>query len=1017
MLIRASAWAIRNPIPPIVLFLVLTLAGILSYIMLPINNMPNIVIPLVNVTITQPGASPEEMETQVTRKVESALGGLQGIKNISSSISEGNSVTTVEFHLETDFDRAVDDSRDAIANIRDDLPRSILEPLVQRLEVEGAPILTYSIADRTMTAEELSWFVDDTISREIQSIRGIAKVERGGGVTHEITVTVNPERLNFYGISASELSRQLVGMNVDLPGGRVKINNNEYTLRTTGSAKTVEDLSNLKLRFSNNVQIKLSDIATITDGGAEPRRVSQLDGRDVVSLLIYRSKSASEVDVAKKVEKRIDEIKEKFPNVDIKPLFSMVEFTLTSFHSSVYAFVEGTFLTVLVVWFFLRDNRATWIAAIAIPLSIIPTFFVMHFLGFTLNGVSLLAMSLVSGVLVDDAIVEIENIHRHIKRGSKPFVAALEASNEIGMAVVATTSVICAVFFPVSFMPGIPGLYFKQFGITVAVAAFFSLIVARLITPLLAAYFIQEAPEHSERKRSQIMRRYHVFIHWTLGNRKKTLLVAILVMIGSFMLVPLIPAGFIPYDDYSESRLTVELPRGSTIPQTMQKTDEVRAILAKRPEVKYTLVSIDADSTGANFAQLYVKLVKKNERDLSQRDFERDTIHELKKVSDAKIQYSNPQGMKDITITLTGDNAESLERSAYQLEKEMRALPSLMSVTTDESPKQPEIKIAPNFEKMAELGITVEQIGDILRITTVGDIEANLAKFNYGNRQIPIRVRLPDSNHSSLDILKNMRLPTTGGATVPLSAVADISFSEGPTKIKRYNRKRTITVEANLNDASLGQAVEQVYALPAITSLPKDVEVQKTGDAEVMAELFAGFGIAIVAGLLLVYSVQVLLYRNWLHPLSRMVALPLSVGGAFLLLLITGTELSLPAIIGLLMLMGISDKNSILLVDYALEEIRSGVPRKKALIDACMIRARPIIMTSLAMLAGMMPIAVGFSMDSAFRAPMAIAVIGGLISSTMLSLIFVPVAFSFIDDFSNWITPKMARFVNKPEKF
>lgn len=1008
-----SSWAIRNPIPPIVLFLVLTVAGLFAYQQLPINNMPSVVVPVVNISITQPGASPSEIESQITRKVEGAIAGLQGVKHIVSTISEGNSNTTVEFYLETNFDRALNDSRDAVSNIRDQLPRTILEPIIQRLEIDGGSILIYTISAPEMRTEELSWYVDDTLSRELLAIRGVAKVERNGGIDHEITISLNPAKLESFGITASDISRQLTVNNIDLPGGRIVLDGTEHTIRTLGGATSVDVLRNTRIPTSTGRMVRLSDIADVTDGGAEMRDSTKLDGKEVVSFQVYRSKGSSEVTVARLVEAKLTALEKKHPNIHFTQLFSVAEFTERTFLSTVYTFFEGTILTIIVVYFFLRDWRATVLAAIAIPLSIIPTFLIMSWMGFTLNGVSLLAISLVTGVLVDDAIVEIENIYRHMKAGKTPYEASMIAADEIGLAVVATTFVICAVFLPVSFMGGISGQFFKQFGLPVAMAAFFSLMVARLLTPLLAAYWFKPVEDQHHHGPSRMLMRYRHMVEWTLDNRLKTLGIAFITLIGSFALIPFLSSGFIPYDDLSQSKLMIELPRGTSITETNQFAQNIAQTLRKRPEVMYVLTSISDDqaSGGVNKATLTIKLVPADERKLDQRAFENDILPDLRKLPDARIGFANNAGVKDVSIALVGENSKTLNKAAEELERAMRAMPELQSVTSTAGQKQPEIIITPDYERASQLGITVEQISDAVRIATIGDNVTSLAKFSYGSRQIPIRVRMPEMNVPDTHIIENLRIPTQTGATVPLKTVADITYGSGPTTIERYDRQRKIAIEGNLNGIPLGTAIEKIHALPVIKNLPADVQVLNTGDAEVMAELFAGFASAIGAGLMMVYAIQVLLYKDWLQPLTRMTALPLSIGGAFLALLVTGTDMNLPATIGILMLMGIADKNSILLVDYMLELMRQGMDRRHAIIHACLTRSRPIIMTSLAMLAGMFPIAMGIGMDTAFRAPMAIAVIGGLISSTALSLIFVPVLFSYVRDFETWLAPKLKRLL------
>jgi HAE1 family hydrophobic/amphiphilic exporter-1 len=1010
MAMPLSTWAIRNPIPPIVLFLMLSIAGVIAFMRLPVNSMPSFVVPIVSVTISQPGASPTEMEVQITRRVEGALAGLQGVKHITSTISEGTSVSTVEFQLDRDFDRAMNDTRDAIVNIRDQLPRSIFEPQVQRMDADGEALLVFSVEAPEMSPEELAWFIDNTVGRTLLAVPGVASVRRNGGATHEITVTLDPSVLAAFGVTAAEISRQLALTNVDLPGGRLIQGDSEYTLRTLGSAPSLAALRDVWIGLGSGRGVRLGAIATVTDGGAEARSITRLDGKPVVTFAVFRAKGTSELTVGAGVKQALENLQARDTTVSYQEIFSLVDFTKTSFESTLYAFFEGAILTVLTVFLFLRDGRATVLAALTIPLSILPTFLALYFLGFSLNFVSLMAISLVTGVLVDDAIVEIENIHRHMARSKSPYDAAMVAADEIGLAVVATTAVICAVFMPVSFMGGVVGKFFIQFGVTVSVAAFFSLVVARLLTPMLAAYVLR-APSHRVEETPGVWGlRYRHLVEWTLDNRGKTLGIAVLSIGLSIGLVPYLSTGYLPYEDYAQSSVTIELPRGATLKETDAVARRMTDLLKKHPEVMYVLTDAGGEA-GVNTANIEIKLVLPKARAMSQRTFESLVLPELMAVPDVRVKFANAAGSKDISIALTSENAVALTETARAIERDMRRIDGISAIGSTTPSEQPEIVILPDFAKAAQLGVTVQALSDAVTIATIGDIDTNLAKLNRDGRQLPIRVRLAPGPTTTLDTLGELPIPTAAGGFVPLSVVAEIRFGSGPANIERYDRRRKIAVEANLTNLSLGEAMEHIYDLPAMKTLPKDVEAQDTGDVEEMTELFSRFLTAIGSGLMLVYAIQVLLYKDWIQPFTRMAALPLSIGGAFLALVLTGTDLNMPAAIGILMLMGIADKNSILLVDYMVESIRRGVPRRDAIIEACVVRARPIIMTSLAMLAGMLPIALGIGLDTAFRAPMAVAVIGGLLSSTALSLVFVPVLFDYVRGFEDWLIPRLRRLV------
>ncbi|NMM43620.1 efflux RND transporter permease subunit [Rhodospirillaceae bacterium KN72] len=1009
MSMQVSTWAIRNPIPPIVLFLALTIAGLFAFSKIPISSMPNVVVPAVSITINQPGAAPSEIETQITRGVEGALAGLRGVKHITSVISEGVSATTVEFHLGIDFDRAMNDTRDAVANIRDQLPRTIQEPQVRREEADDGSLLSYVADAPEMRPEDLAWFIDDTVTRNLLSVPGVAKVTRHGGVSQEISVILDPKRLSAFGVTAADISRQLAQTSADFAGGRLVQAGTEYSVRALGGAKSVAALRDTWIGLGSGRSVRLGDIADIIDGGAEARSITRIDGKQAVTFSVQRAKGASEISTGAAIKTAIAEIQAANPSIVLTEVFSFVDFTQTSYDSTMSAFIEGAVLTILVVFFFLRDGRATALAALTIPLSIIPTFLVIHLLGFSLNFVSLMAISLVTGVLVDDAIVEIENIHRHMASAKKPYDAAMIAAEEIGLAVVATTAVICAVFLPVSFMGGTAGQFFKEFGVTVAVAAFFSLVVARMLTPLIAAYFLK-APPHKAEAVGGLTALYRRLVEWTLDNRGKTVGIAAISVALSFALLPQLSTGYLPYEDYSQSSLTIELPRGSTLAQTDAVAQRIAKTLRKRPEVLYVLTSSGGDA-GVNVASVEVKLVPPNARSISQRDFESLVLPELMEEPDIRVKFANSAGAKDISIALISENVEALEAAAVAIERDMRTIQGINSVGSTMPLAQPEILIIPDFAKAAQLGVTVQALSDAVNIATMGDTESSLAKLNRDGRRLPIRARLAAGSETTLDTIRELRLPTVSGGSVPLGTVADIRFGAGPASIERYDRHRKIAVGANLDGLALGDAMTQIQGLPSMRALPKDVEVRNTGDAEEMDDLFSRFLTTIGLGMMMVYAIQVLLYKDWIQPFTRMAALPLSIGGAFLALLLTGTDLNMPAAIGILMLMGIADKNSILLVDYMVERIRGGADRREAIIEACTIRARPILMTSLAMLGGMVPVAVGFGLDTAFRAPMAIAVIGGLISSTALSLVFVPILFDYVRDLEEWLVPRLQRML------
>ncbi len=1018
MALNVSAWSIRNPVPGLVLFTVLTFLGIWSLMGLPITRFPNVDIPVISVTVTQGGTAPSELEGQVSKKIEDAVAGIAGIKHISSSISEGLSTTTIEFRLETKSDRALNDVKDAVARVRSDLPRGIDEPLVQRVDVVGLPILTYAVSSPEMSLEDLSWFADDVAARSLQNIRGVGSVNRIGGVDREIRITLDPDRLIALGATSADVSRQLRAINADLAGGRGGVSGQEQSIRILGGARKIEELNNLSISLSGGRKVRLSELASVTDGAAEQRRFARLDGKPVVAIAISRASGASDATVAEQVATKVAALNKSYPKTSIDLIDTFVTYTVGNFESAMHTLVEGALLSVLVVLLFLRNWRATLITAIALPLSILPTFWAIDALGFSLNLVSLLALTLATGILVDDAIVEIENIVRHMHMGKSAYRAALEAADEIGLAVIAISFTIVAVFAPVSFMSGIAGQYFKQFGLTIAIAVLFSLTVARLLTPLLAAYFLRPEPHKLDQGEGRIMQGYTKIVAFSVRYRFVTIIDGAMIFALSLWATKFLPSGFMPGEDVARLLLAVELPPGSPVSQTMRVTDTIVERLRQKPEIKSIFIDGGKIGLGAaevRKAQLVINLVHKTKRDKSQKQIQREIGDELAQVPDIRSWFLNDNGMRAVSLTLSGTDNEAVERTGALLQSQMKRIPIISNVVSTASLDRPEIRIKPDFDRAAELGVSSEALAETIRVATIGDTDANLAKFNAGNRLIPIRVELPESARGQVDILANLKLTTTRGVTVPLSALAEFQFSQGPTSISRYDRVRRIAVEADLSGTdALGEALKAVYALPAAQNLPPGVTLKESGDAEIMVEVFQGFADAMTAGLMMVLAVLVLLFSSIVQPITILLSLPLSIGGVIFALFITNKAVSMPVVIGILMLMGIVTKNAIMLVDFALERMADGMNRTEAIIDAGRKRARPIVMTTIAMAAGMMPSALGIGDGGEFRSPMAIGVIGGLLVSTILSLVFVPAAFTILDDidrlasrlFSGVIGPK-----------
>lgn len=1009
-----SAWSIQHPVPTIVLFLAMTIAGLVCFFKLGIDESPNIDVPLVSVSVHQVGAAPAELETQVTRRIEDAVAGLGNIKHIYSVVNEAISTTTIEFELDTNIDRAVNDVRNEVAKIRTQLPSIIDEPVIQRIDFTGGPFVTYSVSSDRRNTEELSSLVDNKIARALLSTRGVGQVTRAGGVDREIRVNLDPVRLQAVGATADMVSLQVRSTNINLPGGRGEIGNQEESIRTLGSALSAKDLAATRINLPNKRWARLDTLGTVEDGTSDQRQMALLDGRPVVAFSIVRSTGANMVGVEEGVDHKLEQLKHELPpDIKIAKIRTQTRFVHDSFHAAMDSLVIGGILAVIVVWIFLRDWRAAVICSLAMPLSLIPTFAVMYAAGFTLNNMSLLGLSLVIGVLVDDAIVEIENIVRHITMGKTPFQAALDAADEIGLAVVATTATIIVVFIPVAFMGGIPGKFLKQFGFTVAASVFFSLVVARMLTPLIAAYFLKSVPEKHGKGKFTLL--YERLLDHSLRRRLLAVVVGVGFFVFSIMLFRMMPTSVIGSIDRGECLLSVEMPPGTPLSDTRAIVDRITQIVSKRPEVKSVFAQIGAGTSGrgrtqgsageVNKGTVYISLVPRDKRSYTQQQFEAVLRPLLSEIPGPRFSFGSGTGISGkLKVILASDDPSALERTAYQLESEMRGIKGLSDIVSTASLKRPEIQVKPDFARASEQGVSVQSVARTALIATLGDIEANLPKFNLETRQINIRVQLDPKYRTDPQIIRNLRVARADGQLVPLSTVAAITAGSGPSQIDRYDRARQVTIESSLEPgATLGPILAQVKTLPAYKAMPASVKDIPAGDVEIQRDIFSGFTWALSTGVLLIYFVLVLLFGNFLHPLTIMMSLPLSLGGALLALVMFNQSLGFYALIGIVMLMGLVTKNAILLVEYCLMAQRTGLSRYDAIVKSGETRMRPILMTTVAMIAGMCPIAFGIGAGSEARAPMAISVVGGLVTSTLLTLVIVPVVFTYIDDLQSWL--------------
>jgi multidrug efflux pump subunit AcrB len=1110
-----SAWSIRNPVPAILLFLVLMLVGVQAFNALPITRFPNIDIPLVAVTVTQSGAAPAELEKQITRKIEDAVSGISGVKNINSTMNDGVSFTAVEFRMEVPTSEALEDVKDAITKIRSELPSDADSPIVEKIDVEGQAIQQYAASNPNMSLEQLSWHIDDVVKRELQGLSGVGRVSRYGGVDREVRVELDPATLQAFGVTAAEVNRQIAATSVDLGGGTTTIEGREQAIRTLGAARSLEELGATVLSLPGGRRARLDEMARISDTYEKPKSFSTHKGQQVVTFSVFRAKGSSAKSVGDKVEGALAKLRTTYPEMTYELVDDTVFYIYGNYTAAIASLIEGAVLAIIVVFLFLRDWRATLISALALPLSAIPAFWAMSLMGFSLNLVSFLGITLATGILVDDAIVEIENIARHMKMGKSAYRASLEAADEIGLAVIAITFTIIAVFVPVSFMDGVPGQYFRQFGLTVAVAVFFSLLVARLITPMMAAYFMRGYNHHEEKpgllgrfytalirfsnagpslyvektprlpernlqnmpkrlgfKLTAILRYVSAIFAWIIpsANAKRaaladgdgrfelrrprimsyvTVLAAVGTLYGSTLLIPLLPTGFIPEGDESRMVFNVELPPGSRLEDTRAKTEEILAIIEKNQHVESVFVlggSSPLGDVSTRSAAIFVNLKRKADgvvpgllnpnidrinrllglsipkfpaegRTVPQWDVEAEIFPEVQQVADARITKVIDRGTREVQFNLLSADAEALADATQRLDIELRKQKELLNPSIESALERPEIRVRLKADEAAKLGITAQQVSDTVRVAVIGEFGPLLAKYNAGDRLIPIRVQLPENAVSSVSEISNLKLTSPAGATVPISSVADIGLELGPSAVKRLNRERLSIVGADIAPGfELGQASEAVKKAFADAKLPANVRLGETGDSEIQGEIFTSFGKAALLGVIIMLGILILLLGNVFQPLAIVFSLPLSIGGVVLALLWNNMALSMPVVIGMLMLMGIVAKNAIMLIDFAVERVRHGMERVDAIVDAGSKRARPIVMTTIAMAAGMLPAAYGIGEGGEFRAPMATAVIGGLIASTVLSLVFVPSFYIVMDDaarLTNWL---FSRFVGKSDE-
>jgi multidrug efflux pump subunit AcrB len=990
-----ATWSIRNPLPVVLAFMLLALAGLHGFNQLPIKNLPELELPTVNVALQAPGTAPVQLEAEVARPVEEAIRNAPGLRHVRTTVVEGLVQITAEFDIGKTLQDAMSEVKESVDRIHADLPANVRPPAYSADVLGSDPVVTYVLSLDPWDEAALSWFVDDTLSKALLAVPGVGRVERIGGMEREIRAEVDPARLAAMDLTIAELSHGLRQVQLDGSGGTARMGGREFSSRTLGAAAQIAELESMPLPLPSGQSVRLGDLVTLVDAARDRAQTAMLDGRPVVGFNVYRTKGKDETLIAAEVARAVAALQQAHPGLRGSLVASAADYTKEQYRGSMQMLWEGSLLATLVVGWFLRDWRATMVAAVALPLSILPAFALMPLLGFSLNTLTLLALAVVAGILVDDAIVEIENIERHRRMGKGLLQATSDAVSEISLAVTATTLTLVVVFLPTAMMPGIGGMLFRQFGWTAVISILASLLVARFLTPLLAVRWLGDAPtKHAQDGRW--MRVYLCAMDWCLSHRHATLAAGSLFLAASFCLVLVIPTGFIPPSDKGFFQVTVELPPGASIMDSHTAVERVRRAVADVEGIDHVF-SIAGDRSGGDQASdvrrsmVTLSLSPRDSRE-AQAVIEGKVSEALRTVPGARFSVDGGNGTQ-ISLILTSGDVRALTASAQALAGEMRSVPGLLNVNSTASLDRPELIARPDAVRAAEAGVSTAAIAETLRVALDGDFDEDLPRFNVDRRQLLIRVRLADAQRSDLKEIGQLRVRSVRGL-IPLESVAELTFSSSPQRIERYDLQRYVTVTAGLGGLSLGEAESRVTSLPAVQSMPEGVSLLDDGDGELASELASSFVSAAVTAVLCMFCVLVLLFRDLLQPLTILSVVPLSLGGAFVALWMTDTQLDVPAMIGLVMLMGVVAKNSILLIDYAATHMRQeGKDAATAVRDACRMRARPIVMTTIAMVAGMLPIALGFGSDASFRQPMAIAVIGGLMISTYLSLLLVPVLF------------------------
>lgn len=1019
-----SDLSIKRPIFAAVMMLALVILGIFSYRRLAIDMFPDVEIPVLSIITKYPGASPETVEREVTKRIEEAVNPISGVKHVTSTSRESVSLVVVEFNLEVKINEASQEARAKINAIRGDLPQGIEEPIIQKLDFSSIPIISLAVRSDALSPKDLTTLVEKKIKRRFENISGVGKVDLVGQSKREVNININPSRLEALGMGVDEVIAGLQSENVNTPLGRLNRNSSEYPLRISGKPDVAERFKTMVIGQRNGRPVKLSEVAEVKDGIEEQRSLAFVNGVQAVSLDILKQSGANVVGVADLVKKEIAKLQPELPpGTKIEIVRDGSIMIRDSVRDVQETLILGGILTIFIVFLFLNSWRSTVITGLTLPISVISSFIIMNFMGMTLNVITLMALSLAIGLLIDDAIVVRENIVRHLEHGQDHFEAAREGTSEIGLAVLATTFSIVAVFVPVAFMKGIVGRIFFQFGMTVTFAVLISLFVSFTLDPMLSSRWYDPDIERKG-KRHLVARvldrfnnwfdrtadRYRLVIAWTLRHRKTVLLTAFLSLVAGLVVFKFfLQSEFFPGFDQGEFEVNFTTAPDASVEETRGRVRAVLNVLKGIPEIQHTYATIGAGDQGTvRDGKVYVKLADREERRRSQKAIQEDTRTRLQKIPGILpfiTEAGRMDNRKPLLVNVRGDDISLLKKYAAALKEKMYQIPGIVDIEVTLEQDIPEYRLTVDRERAVDVGITTAYI-----VRTVGTLVGGQAVTTYEDEDgdaVNVRVRLPDVLRQDLSQVERLRLaiqrPASGPTLIPLGELVSYSVKSTPSEIDRQDLTRQVVISANLDRLPLGTAIEKVARTASQIHMAPGYHVVFSGEAEYMAESFGYMAEALILAILLVYLILAAQFESFIDPLSIMLSLPLSLIGMAGMLLLTGDTISMMSLIGLIMLMGLVTKNAILLVDFTKVLRSRGMNRTEALITAGRTRLRPIMMTTLAMIFGMLPLALALGAGAEMRAPMARAVVGGLITSTFLTLLVVPVMYSFLDDFGSWI--------------